>query len=161
VRINRVVAAIVIAGLSFSSAASAAEKETALEREQRLDAAQRLGAASPMTPLAGYVPGEKRPAALPALYATLGAMQAWDVYSTSAALKAGAREANPTAAPFANNAGKMMGLKAATTASTIFFAERMWKKNKVGAIVMMVAINGATAAVSMNNMRNAKLAAGR
>jgi hypothetical protein len=47
-------------------------------------------------------------------------------------------------------------LKAATTASTIFFAERMWKKNKVGAVVMLAAINGATAAVSMHNMRNAR-----
>ena len=36
----------------------------------------------------------------------------------------------------------------------------LWKKNKVGAIVMLAAINGATAAVSMHNMRNAK-AAGR
>ena len=40
--------------------------------------------------------------------------------------------------------------------STIFFAERMWKKNKVGAIVMLAAVNGATAAISMQNMRNAK-----
>ena len=49
----------------------------------------------------------------------------------------------------------MLGLKAATTASTIFFAERAWKKNKVAAVVMMVAINGGMAAVAMNNMRNA------
>lgn len=97
-----------------------------------------------------------RPAILPALYATFGVMQAWDLYSTRAAVQAGAREANPTAAPFAGDTGSMLGLKAATTASTIFFAERMWKKNKVGAIVMMVAINGATAAVSMHNLRNAK-----
>jgi hypothetical protein len=50
----------------------------------------------------------------------------------------------------------MIGLKAATMAGTIFFSERMWKTNKVGAIVMMAAINGATAAVSMHNMQNAK-----
>ena len=73
-----------------------------------------------------------------ALYASLGVMQAWDAYSTSAALKAGAREANPTAAPFAGNAGSMLGLKAATTAGTIFFAERLWKKNKVGATPLLV-----------------------
>jgi hypothetical protein len=149
-KIQRIVALATIIGLSFSSAAFAAEKETKLEREQRLDAAQR------MTPLAAYVPTAKRPSALPALYATLGAMQAFDVYSTSAALKAGAKEANPVAAPFAGNAGSMLGLKVATTAGTIFFAERMWKSNKVGAIVMMVAINSATAVVSMHNMQNAK-----
>ena len=103
----------------------------------------------------------KRPAMLPALYVTLGLMQAWDLASTSAALKAGAREANPAAAPFANNKGSMLGLKAVTTASTIFFAERAWKKNKVAAVVMMVAINGGMAAVAMNNMRNARALAAR
>jgi hypothetical protein len=149
-KIQRIAALATIIGLSFSSVAFAAENETKLEREQRLDAAQR------MAPVSVYVPSAKRPAALPALYATLGAMQAFDVYSTSAALKAGAKEANPVAAPFAGNAGSMLGLKVATTAGTIFFAERMWKTNKVGAIVMMVAINGATAVVSMHNMQNAK-----
>jgi hypothetical protein len=150
--IKRIAAVVTIAGLSFSSVAFAAENETKLEREQRLDAAQRLA------PLSVYVPNAKRPAVLPALYATLGAMQAFDVYSTSAALKAGAQEANPVAAPFTGNAGSMLGLKMATTAGTIFFAERLWKTNKVGAIVMMVAINGATAVVSMHNMQNAKIA---
>jgi hypothetical protein len=99
--------------------------------------------------------GDKRPAILPALYASLGAMQAWDVYSTRAALQAGAREANPAAAAFAGNPRSLVGVKVASTITTIFFAERMWKKNKVGAVVMLVAINGATAAVSMRNMRNA------
>ena len=103
----------------------------------------------------------KRPAILPVFYASLGVMQAWDVYSTSAAVRAGAREANPAAAPFAGNAGSLIALKATTTASTIFFAERMWKKNKAGAIVMLAVINGATAAVSLHNMRNAKIAAAR
>jgi len=56
----------------------------------------------------------------------------------------------------AGHTGSMIGLKAATMAGTIFFSERMWKTNKVGAIVMMAAINGATAAVSMHNMQNAK-----
>jgi hypothetical protein len=111
------------------------------------------------TPMSVSVAQVKRPVALPVLYASLGLMQAWDIYSTGAALKAGAREANPAAAPFAGNAGSLIALKATTTASTIFFAERMWKKNKVAAIVMLTAINGATAAVSMHNMRNAGIAA--
>ena len=55
----------------------------------------------------------------------------------------------------------MLGLKLATTASTIFFAERAWRKNRVAAVVMMTAINGATAAVAMHNMRNARLASTR
>lgn len=142
----------VLLGLGLSGAAPAA----AAEKEELKLVDIGGGVILPMAPMSDYAPKVDRPAILPALYATLGVMQAWDIYSTRAAVQAGAREANPTAAPFAGNAGSMLGLKAATTASTIFFAERMWKKNKVGAVVMMVAINGATAAVSMHNMRNAK-----
>ena len=108
-----------------------------------------------------YQPRMQRPVLLPALYATLGAVQAWDLYSTNTALKAGAREANPVAASFASSTGRLVALKAATTAGTIFFAERMWRKNRVGAFVLMGVINGATAAVAMHNMHNARLAAGR
>ena len=148
---RHLVAIAALVGLSFSvaSTASAAEKE-----EMTLTNAG--GVIVPMAPMSDYAPRIERPAILPALYVALGAVQAWDVYSTRAALTAGAREANPTAAPFAKSSGSMLGLKAATTASTIFFAERMWKKNKVGAIVMLVAVNGATAAISMQNMRNAQ-----
>ena len=148
---KRLVAIAAFVGLSFSVAgtASAAEKE-------EMTLANAGGVIVPMAPMAAYAPNIDRPAILPALYVALGAVQAWDVYSTRAALAAGAREANPTAAAFTQSSGSMLGLKAATTASTIFFAERMWRKNKVGAIVMLVAVNGATAAVSMNNMRNAK-----
>jgi len=74
---QRLAAIMTIVGLSFSSAAVAGEKETT------------------------------RPAALPALYVALGATQTWDIYSTSAALRAGAKESNPGAAPFARNAGSM------------------------------------------------------
>ena len=142
------IAAFVGLSLSGVGVAAAAEKE-----EMKL--ADAGGVIVPMAPLSDYSPTVKRPAILPALYVTLGAMQVWDVYSTRAAIGAGAREANPTAAAFSRNAGALLGLKAATTAGTILFAERMWKKNKVGAVVMLVAINGATAAVSMHNMRNA------
>jgi len=65
----------------------------------------------------------------------------------------GAREANPTASPFAGNTGALIGLKTATTASSIFFAERLWKKNKMGAIVSMVAANAVTAMVVAHNYR--------
>ena len=102
-----------------------------------------------------------RPAALPVLYATLGAVNAWDLYSTSAALKAGAVEGNPVVAPVASNTGGMLGLKLATAGTTIFFAERLWRKNRVAAIVMMAAINGATAAVAVRNIQNARTAGRR
>lgn len=101
-------------------------------------------------------PEVTRPAMLPVLYVSFGALQAWDVRTTSAALKTGAREVNPVAARFAGSSAKMFALKAATSASTVFFVERMWKQNKVAAVVVMAAINGATASVAMNNARIAR-----
>ncbi len=99
----------------------------------------------------------KRPALLPVLYASFGAVQASDVYTTSAALRSGAYEANPLMRPFAGHPARMIALKAAATASTIFFVERMWKQqHRVAAVVMMAAINGATMAVAMNNARIAR-----
>jgi hypothetical protein len=147
------VAVVAFAAVTFvgASRADAAEKD-------ELRVTQVGSLIVPMAPQVEAGPKPERPAVLPALYASLGAMQIWDVYSTRAALKAGAREANVAAAPFAQSTGSMLGLKAAATASTIFFAERLWKKHKATAIVMMVAINGATAAVAMRNTRNARIA---
>jgi hypothetical protein len=145
--VKRIAITLAIILVSSSTVFAAAEKEAL----QRADAPITLP--EPPTVQRSTV---ERPVILPALYATLGGMQAWDIYTTTRALTVGAHEANPTAATFSSHAGSLVGLKAATTVGTIFFAERMWKKNKVGAIVMLVAVNGATAAVSMHNMRNAR-----
>lgn len=143
---------IVILMLSIV-ALSAANVAFAAEAEDK-PVAYTVNLSSP--PAAFEQPVPKRPVMLSTLYVSFAAMQAWDVYSTTAALKAGAREANPAAAPFAGNPASLIGLKAVSTASSIYFAERMWKKNRVKAIVVLAAINGATAAVSMHNMRNAR-----
>jgi hypothetical protein len=148
------VAALVFVGLSVTAVAA-----HAAEKEELQPVGTSVLAPRPMK--AAYVPQPKRPGILPALYVSLGAMQAWDTYTTNAALKAGAREANPAVASFAGNTGALIGAKAAATVGTIFFAERLWKKNKVAAVVMLAAINGATAAVSMHNMRNARVATAR
>lgn len=153
---KRIVTVMALAGLTFSlgGVAAAAEKEEInLERIGNIIV--------PAVPESSSSLAVKRPGVVSALYASLGAMQVLDVYSTQSALKAGAREANPTAAPFAGNVGSMLGLKVASTAGTIFFAERLWRTNKVAAIVMLAAINGSVAAVSMHNLRNAKMAARR
>jgi len=50
----------------------------------------------------------------------------------------------------------MLAVKVLSTAGTIYFAERMWKKNRKGAILLMVVINGATGAIAMRNMRNTR-----
>jgi hypothetical protein len=96
----------------------------------------------------------QRPAALPALYASYVGLQAMDLYTTRKALAAGATESNPMMR--SGNTGAAIAIKAATGAATIYFAERAWKKNRVGAIVLMAALNGVTAAVVARNAHNAR-----
>lgn len=96
----------------------------------------------------------RRPAALTTLYGTYAGLQAMDVLSTRKALAGGAREQNPLMGK--GNVGRMIAVKAATGASTVFFAERMWKKNRVGAVIVMAALNGASAAIVAHNQRHAR-----
>lgn len=98
----------------------------------------------------------RRPSALPALYAAMGVLQALDVHSTFRALKAGASEANPAVRGAAGRTGTMLAMKALSTATAIYFTERAWKKNRKGAVVLIAAINGVTAAVVANNLKNAR-----
>jgi hypothetical protein len=98
---------------------------------------------------------DRRPAALPIMYATLGALNALDIYSTRQALAAGAHEANPLMKKASVNAGAMTAVKALSMAGTIYFTERAWKKNRKGAIITMAIINGATAAIAAHNLRHA------
>lgn len=97
-----------------------------------------------------------RPAMLPALYATLGGLQALDVYSTRRALGAGSLEANPLMKAPAKNSGAMMAVKVLSTVGSIYFTERAWKKNRKGALILMAALNGVSAAVTARNIRNAQ-----
>jgi len=95
----------------------------------------------------------KRPAALPALYAGLITANALDLYTTHKALGNGALEANPV---MRVEPPAQIAIKAATTATSILLAERMWKKNRKAAIVLMAVMNGATAAVVAHNARHAR-----
>ena len=96
----------------------------------------------------------KRPMALPVLYGTYAVLQGLDVMSTKKAIAAGATEANP--AMRGGNMGTTVAIKAAAGAATIFLAEKTWKKNRVGAVVLMAVLNGASAAVVAHNNRNAR-----
>jgi len=151
-------AAVAILSFSLSSisvfAADAADRliETASEETS--------GAG---TPLAGEVDwsmkpahvgdGMKRPAALGGLYASLAGLQVYDVMSTARGMKQGAREANPLMQGAVNNSAMFWSLKAATTALPIVMAEKMWKRNKVGAVVMMAVANSVAVTVAANNAR--------
>ena len=96
----------------------------------------------------------KRPTMLPALYAAQAALQALDAHSTYSAINRGAVEANPLMKGVVGNKGAMMAVKAGVAASTIWVAERMWKRgNRAGAIATMLIANGVTAAVVANNYK--------
>lgn len=97
-----------------------------------------------------------RPKLLPALYVAFAAVQVADVYSTRRAVRAGAVEANPLMKEAAGSSSGMLIAKAASGAASIYFAEKMWKKNRKGAVLVMAAINGVTAAIVANNLRNAR-----
>lgn len=98
-------------------------------------------------------PQPERPAVLPALYVTLGAMQVLDIVTTKQALKSGAREGNPLVAGVAGNSGAMIAYKTAMTVGTVVAVEKLWKKNRVAAIAVAVAANGVTAAVAAHNVK--------
>jgi hypothetical protein len=100
----------------------------------------------------------RRPAILPWLYGTYATFQALDLWTTTRAVAAGAREANPAVAPIAENAFGLTLMKAATTTATIYFVERMWRRNRVGAIVLTAAVNGVSAFVVIHNTRVAQRA---
>lgn len=101
-----------------------------------------------------------RPRALPVLYVTLGVVQAADLYTTAAGLKRGAAEANPLIVQASGNRSAMLAVKIASSAGTIAFAERVWKKNRAAAVALMIGVNGATAAIAAHNARVMR-AAGR
>jgi hypothetical protein len=97
--------------------------------------------------------GVRRPTLLPALYATTVALQALDAHSTMTGLKNGAVEANPLMKGAAGNPGVLLAVKAGAAASTIYFAEKLWRRNRVAAVVLMAAVNGVTAAVVAHNYK--------
>ena len=96
----------------------------------------------------------KRPLMLPVLYGSYGLLQAMDIVSTKRAIAAGAHEANPLAT--SGNLGATIAIKAGTGAATFFAAEKLWKKSRVGAVMLMVAANGVSAAVVSHNLGNVR-----
>ena len=110
--------------------------------------------AGPRLVRASFAPRAQRPMLLPALYAAQAALQALDAHSTYSAISRGGYEANPLMKGVVGNKGAMMAVKAGVAASTIFMAEKMWRRgNRAGAIATMLVVNGVTAAVVANNYR--------
>jgi uncharacterized protein DUF5658 len=96
----------------------------------------------------------ERGAALPALYAGLAGLNAFDVYSTSRGLALGAREANPLMRPVAGNPTALAIVKGSATAASIGIAERLWRQGRRrAAVTTMLISTGVSAAVAARNAR--------
>jgi uncharacterized protein DUF5658 len=95
---------------------------------------------------------QKRPAAMVPLYGGFAAMQALDYVTTTRALSSGAgSEANPLMAPVAGNPAAFLALKAGSVVGVVWAGEKLWKKNRVGAVVFMVAMDSAMATIAAHN----------
>lgn len=97
-----------------------------------------------------------RPAMLAPLYTSYAMLQALDVYSTRRALNKGAAEANPVMRGLSNNPAQLITVKTVSTVVTIVAAERLWKKNRVGSILLMAGLNSAIGWVVVHNYRVAR-----
>ena len=83
--------------------------------------------------------------AMASLYATTAAMQMMDVRSSLTAFNNGATEGNPLMAGITRNKAAFVAFKAGVAASLIWSGHSMAKHNKVGAILMLAAVNSARA----------------
>ena len=148
-------AAVFMLALTFANVAPvfAHENDGARATAPATAAADPAAPVAPIT-LQRLAQTPKRPFALTTLYGTYATLQALDIVSTQKAIAAGGRERNPIMA--AGNVGRMVAVKAATGAMTIYFAEKAWKKNRVGGVLLMAALNGATAAIVAHNTQIAK-----
>ena len=93
---------------------------------------------------------------LSSLYVSTALMQGLDVHSTLKALDAGAIEANPLMTGVTKNKAAFVAMKAGIAAGTIFAAHKASKKNRVAAIVSLVAINSVYAMVINHNYKVAR-----
>ncbi len=93
----------------------------------------------------------RRPAPLVPLYLSFAGLQSLDAITTLRALDDGHQERNPVVGWLAQHPGALVAAKAGVAAGTVFLSERLWKKNRTAAVVLMVALNGAYAAIVAKN----------
>jgi hypothetical protein len=157
----RTVLAVVLSTLVVASSARAAEElapsgtllnaaPTTVVRVNTDLSASLNAAAVPSLNVAAFTP--KRPTALTSMYVGLAGLQAFDVYSTMSALKAGAREANPVMSGVVGHPAAFVALKAGMTTMSIVAAEKMWRQGKrAQAIAVMAVSNGFMTFVAAHN----------
>jgi len=87
------------------------------------------------------------------LYAVTAVTQALDVHSTIKALDRGGVETNPMLSGLTGNKAAFIAVKGAVAAGSIYAARQLAKRNKVAAIVTLVAINAAYGLVAQHNYK--------
>jgi hypothetical protein len=93
-----------------------------------------------------------RPAALPVLYVTLAGLQAYDGYATLHGVNGAAQETNPLVGGLAQHPVAFWTIKAASTVTSIYFAEQLWRRRRrTEAVVLMVVANGVMGVVAARN----------
>ena len=90
------------------------------------------------------------------LYMSFGALQMLDAHSTLRAIRAGGVEQNPLLRGVVNQPVAFVALKAGVAASTIALAEKVRGRSRVGAIVLMAALNSVYTAVVVHNYRTVR-----
>ena len=145
------IAAAFLASMVAGSVASAQELPAASLR----DAAQTqvLPAAPPGIDTAGSGLAQQRPGALFPLYVSFGTLQILDAHSTSRAINNGAVETNPVMKGIAGNEVALLAVKAAGTAGVVFASEKLWKRSRTAAVILMIATNASMAWVVQHNYR--------
>lgn len=78
-------------------------------------------------------------------------LHALDAHSTHRALNAGGSESNPLVRGLVESPIGVVAVKAGSSAVVIYAAEKMWKHNRVAAVIMIVGINTAYAAIVAHN----------
>jgi Domain of unknown function (DUF5658) len=96
-------------------------------------------------------PSSKRPAALIPLYASFASLQVFDVTSTLQAIDRGAYEANPVVAPFVKSPPALAAMKAGSTVAVIYLTERLRKRHRIAAVLLMVGLNAGYVGVVTHN----------
>lgn len=94
-----------------------------------------------------------RPKALLPLYASYAALQGLDLITTARALERGGVEGNPVMAGVAGNRAGLLAMKASASVGTIYLAEKLWKRNRMAAVALMAALNGAYLVIAVHNYR--------
>lgn len=156
-----------VVALSFMVAGFVGVSPAAAQERVQLDLSTALAASTVVPPVvlrADQLPVNfesefRRPGPstlMTSLYASTAVMQALDVHSTLRALDRGAVEANPLMSGATGNKAMFIALKAGVAFSTVMAARNMSKRNKVAAVLTLVAVNSAYAMIVNHNYKVAR-----